>query len=223
MKAFLTLFGKSPFKPLQSHMEKVRACVQHLDQMFSAILAEDHSAQKRLVDRICAVESEADVIKDEIRANLPKTMLLPVDRRDLLEILTLQDFIADRCQDIAVTLSLKSISFHQGLKEPLKNLLNEMTRTCFHAADIIQELDELLETGFRGDEARKVLEMIDQLNVDESIVDGAGIALSRKLFSLEKELSAVDVMLWYQVFRQIGELANLAEGVGNRLRLLLAR
>jgi predicted phosphate transport protein (TIGR00153 family) len=223
MKALLALFGKSPFKPLQAHMEKVRACVEHLNRMFSAMLSGDEATRKKLVDDICRLESEADAIKNDIRAHLPRSMFLPVDRRDLLEILTLQDFMADTCQDIALTLTLRETSFHPELKEPFTDLLKEVTRTCFHAADITQELDELLETGFGGKEAENVLAMIEQLNTDETIADGAGLALARKLFSLEKELTPVDVMLWYQVFRQLGELANLAEGIGNRLRLLLAR
>ncbi len=39
-------------------------------------------------------------------------MFMPVDRRDLLEILTLQDFVADTCQDIAVTLMLRNAPVH---------------------------------------------------------------------------------------------------------------
>ena len=40
---------------------------------------------------------------------------------------------------------------------------------------------------------------------------------------MEQEMSPIDVMFCYQTFRQLGELANLAEGVGNRLHLLLAK
>jgi len=50
-----------------------------------------------------------------------------------------------------------------------------------------------------------------------------GITIARKLFALAKELSAVDVMFWYGIFRQLGELADLSEGIGNRVRLLLAK
>jgi hypothetical protein len=47
--------------------------------------------------------------------------------------------------------------------------------------------------------------------------------LSRELFALEETLSPVSVILWYQQIKLIGNLADYAEKVGNRLRLLLAR
>ena len=223
MKALLALFGKSPFRPLQAHMEKVRACVERLTPLFAAIVTGDEGGKKKLVDEICQLESEADEIKNDIRGHLPKSMFMPIDRRDLLEILTLQDFIADTCQDIAVSLTLRKMSVHAKLKGPLEDLLKEVTKTCVHAANVTQELDELLETSFGGQEAEKVLAMLDKVNADETIADGAGITIARNLFALENELSPIDVMFWYQIFRRLGELADLAEGIGNRMRLLLAR
>lgn len=224
MRALLALFGKSPFKPLQSHMEKVRACVERIPQLFALVLAdEDEETQEGLVQEICRLESEADAIKNEIRSNLPKGVFLPVNRGDLLDILSHQDAIADTSQDIAVTLTLRKLSFHPGLREPLDELLVEVTKVCFLAADIIRELDELVETSFGGHEAEKVLKMIDRLNTDESVADGVGVRIAKKLFTLEKELGPVCVMLWFRVFRQVSELAHAAERLGNRLRLLLAK
>ena len=47
--------------------------------------------KQKIVDEICRLESEADEIKNDIRGHLPKSIFMPVDRRDLLEILILQD------------------------------------------------------------------------------------------------------------------------------------
>ena len=47
--------------------------------------------------------------------------------------------------------------------------------------------------------------------------------LLRELFRLEESLSPVSVMLWYQIIGWIGDLADQAEKVGNRIRLLIAR
>ena len=222
MKALLALFGKSPFRPLQDHMRKVQACVEQLTPLFEAVSAGDAKTLQTVVDGICRLESEADAIKNELRSHLPKSMFLPVDRRDLLEILTLQDAIADRCQDVAVTLTLRATTLPPALKDLVGKLVGEVTKTCRGAEDVISQMDELQETGFGGAEAEKVLGMVDTINAEETIADDCGIELARKLFTLEGDLGPIGVMIWYQVFRQVGELANLAEGIGNRLRLLLA-
>ena len=50
-----------------------------------------------------------------------------------------------------------------------------------------------------------------------------GVELTQSLFAEEDKMSPVSVVLWYDLITMIGELADYAEKVGNRLRLLLAR
>ena len=85
------------------------------------------------------------------------------------------------------------------------------------------EIDELAESSFGGPEADKVLEMINQLDDAESKSDVIGVRLARQLFALEDQMTPVDIMLWYQIFYTAGQVANYAERMGNRLRLLIAR
>jgi predicted phosphate transport protein (TIGR00153 family) len=86
---------------------------------------------------------------------------------------------------------------------------------------VIDELDELLETGFRGREVGRVEEMIDELSRIESDTDELAEQIVRKIFAAEQELG-VGTVFWYQMVGWIGDLADYAERVGNRLRLLIA-
>ena len=87
----------------------------------------------------------------------------------------------------------------------------------------VAELDELLALGFRGREAEKVNDMLKELNDIEDETDELGIALARALFEHEDEMKPVSVMMWYQLIEWIGDLADYAEKVGDRLRLLIAK
>ena len=223
MRSIFSLFSKSPFNPLQAHMEIVRGCVERVHPLFNAILSGDRDKTQKLTEEICQLESDADAIKDEIRSTLPKSVFLPIDRRDLLEILHIQDSVADQCQDIAVLLTMREMKLHQELREPFARLLTEVTKVCSRSADIIREFDELLETSFGGHEAEKVLSMIEELNNEETVTDEIGIAIAKKLFALEDKMSPVDVLVWFRIFQQVGDLANYAERLGNRLRLLIAK
>jgi uncharacterized protein Yka (UPF0111/DUF47 family) len=49
------------------------------------------------------------------------------------------------------------------------------------------------------------------------------VAVRSKLFELEKDLPPVDVMFIYRVIEWIGDLADLAQRVGSRLEIMLAR
>jgi predicted phosphate transport protein (TIGR00153 family) len=49
------------------------------------------------------------------------------------------------------------------------------------------------------------------------------IKLRKELLNIEKDLNCVDVMFLYQIIDWVGDLADLAERVGARLEILLAR
>jgi len=217
------LLGKSPFKPLQAHMRIVNQCIIEVPALFDALVKGDNAAVAKQKDVIFAKEYEADELKHNIKAHMPKSLFMPVDRRDLLDLLDVQDKIANTAQDIAGMMITRDMSVPQGMAEPLVAFVKCCVDTCDSAATIVEELDELIEMGFRGQEASKVDEMIEKLNVLEDETDALGVALTRSLFEMEDDLKPVSVMFWYQMLEWIGNLADNAELVGNRMRLLIAR
>lgn len=217
------LFGRSPFRPLQEHMSAAVECAREVVPLFEALCDGDQEKVVRIQESIFEKEEVADQIKNELRSHLPKSLFMPVDRRDLLEILQMQDSVADTAQDIAGLLVERSMEVPEVLKEPLLALARRCVEACEHAATIIAEIDELLETGFRGREATRVEEMADQLNKLEDDTDILGLELTRVLFRHEDEMKPVSVVFWYQLIQWVGDLADYSEKVGDRLRLLIAR
>lgn len=217
------LFGKSPFKPLQQHMRIVTECVAEVPGLFQALVEGNAAALEAQKNKIFAKEHEADDLKNDLRGHLPKSLLMPVDRRDLLEVLGMQDSIADVAQDIAGLLVERRMEVPAGMAEPLMRLVARCVDACGQAHKIIEEIDELVEMGFRGREADQVEAMVEELNKIEDDTDIIGMALARTLFAQEDSLKPVSVMFWYQLIQWVGDLADYAEKVGDRLRLLIAR
>ncbi|MES9828494.1 MAG: TIGR00153 family protein [Candidatus Thiodiazotropha sp.] len=218
-----SLLGSSPFKPLQMHMGKVRECISEVPGLFDALIDKDQEKLKAIKEQIFSLEHEADQIENDIRARLPKSLFMPVDRRDLLELLEMQDSIADTAQDIAGLMMERDMSVPADMSEPLRNFVQRCVDTCNQAATIIDELDELIEMGFKGNQANKVEEMVETLGKVEDETDEMGMALARSLFAQEESMNPVSVMFWYQMIQWIGDLADYAEKVGDRMRLLIAR
>lgn len=218
----LKLFGQSPFKPLQKHMRVVVRCANEVPELFDALFTDDGDKIETVRNRIFALENEADDIKNELRSHLPKTMFLPVDRRDILEILNLQDSIADTAQDIAGSLMVRRPKVIVSIRDPFMSLTVRCLEACSQMERIMEELDELVETGFRGRESEIVLNMIDELNRIETDTDEKAISVLKEVFAHEDELDPVSIMIWHRIIRWVGDLANYSEKVGNRLRLLIA-
>ena len=220
---FARLLRSSPFKPLQEHMNTVLECACLVPDLFEALVAGDQARVNTVKDKIFEREAAADKIKNELRDHLPRTLFMPVDRRDLLEILQMQDSIADTAQDIAGLLVERPMGVPESLREPLLTLTRRCVEACSYAREIVKELDELLEIGLRGREAHRVEEMVAKLNRIEDETDNLGLDLTRKLFQHEDELNPVSVVMWYQLIGWVGDFADYAEKVGDRLRLLIAR
>ena len=218
-----SLFGKSPFKPLQTHMSIVKECVLEIPQLFEALIANEQKILTMQQDKIFAKEEKADTLVDDLRIHLPRSLFMAVDRRDLLDLLEMQDNIADTAQDIAGLMMERDMSVPQEMAEPLQALVQRCVDACIHAAAIIERIDELIETGFRGREANDVADMVAQLSRVEDETDQMGRDLAQLLFSIEDNMKPVSVMFWYQMIQWIGDLADHAEAVGNQMRLLIAK
>lgn len=158
------LLKSSPFKALQEHMRVVLSAVRPIPGLFESLTQGDEEGVRKAKDEIFEREAEADRIKNDLRAHLPNSLFMPVDRRDLLEILQGQDSIADTAQDIAGLLIERPMSVPDALKAPLCELAQRCTATCEHAGLVVEQLDELLEVGFRGPEAARVEGMLEELS-----------------------------------------------------------
>lgn len=221
MRTILNLFSKSPFGPLQSHMRKVHECTMEVTPLFEALLAGDYDRIAELSKNLSRLEHEADEIKNQIRRNLPKSIFLPVDRRDLLDLLAVQDAIADLAEDLGILLTMRRLETPEALRELLPVLVGKATAVATEANRLMEELDELVEASFSGPQAEKVSRIIDNLGVLEHECDKVQWDLANRIFEIEDDLSAGELWMWLKIGNKIGDLANAAENVGKRLSLML--
>lgn len=218
-----SLFGSSPVRPLQQHMESVQECIVELVPFFESVLSEDWSEAKKQQKKISKLERQADKLKRSLRLHLPKSLFMPVSRRDLLEVLRMQDNIANKAKDVAGLIIGRKMIFPEKISSQMLDFVKRGIDASKQAQKAINELDELVETGFGGSEIKLVQEMIKKLDEIESDTDRIQIRIRSELFKVEKDLPPVDVMFMYKVLDWIGDLGDLSQRVGSRLELMLAR
>ena len=219
----LDLFGKSPIKPLQEHMDKVCHCAELLEQFLKASALNEWEEAARLQAQIVEAENEADEIKNSIRANLPKSVWMPFARSDIIELLTIQDRLANKAKDIAGLMLGRRIVFPEPLSAPVQDMYQLSMDAASKAKDAIGELDELLESGFSGKEIKLVQTLLDHLNEIENASDAAQIEVRATLMGLEAELPTVNVVFLYRIIDLIGDIADVSQRIGNRLLLLTSK
>lgn len=223
VNTILGLFAKSPIKPLQKHVMKVHEAAQQLVPFFDAMWEQDWEKAEQIQRRISQLEREADALKREIRLKLPRGLFMPVERTDMLELLTQQDKIANKAKDISGRIVGRQMEIPLQLKSAFMDYLNRCIDATAQAAKAIDELDELLETGFKGREMDLVTDMIHQLDLIEDDTDVMQAKLRKQLQAIEDGYNPIDIMFLYKILEWVGDLADQAERVGSRLELMLSR
>ncbi|KAF0190608.1 MAG: hypothetical protein FD165_2594 [Gammaproteobacteria bacterium] len=216
------LFGASPVRPLQKHMAKVFACVSELAPLFESVFARDFDKVAQCQQNILTMEHEADAMKKALRQKLPTGLFLPVSRRDLLEVLTMQDRIANTAKDIAGLILGRKMMIPAIMEERFMAFVRRNIDATAQAQKAIDEFDELIETGFRGGEVALVEGMIRTLDEIESETDALQVEVRHILLAMEKELPPIDVMFLYNIIDWVGDVGDTAQRVGSRLQLMLA-
>ncbi|OOF68254.1 TIGR00153 family protein [Rodentibacter caecimuris] len=219
----LGLFAHSPLKPLQRHSDKVTECCNFLLPFFESTFAGDWDSAEKLRQQISEAERQADTLKREIRLKLPRGLFMPIDRTDLLELVTQQDKLANYAKDVAGRMIGREFPFPQEMKQKFMQYVSRSIDAAVQAHKVIDEMDELLETGFKGRELTFVNHMITELDSIEDDTDHMQIQLRMMLRQVEEHYNPIDIMFLYTILEWVGVLADQAQRVGSRIELMLAR
>ena len=216
------IFGASPVAPLQEHMEVCFQAARALKDFFAAVAEENWERVAELRVAIVELENDADVLKAQIRSQLPKSMFMPVPREDLLQLVLVQDQIPNLARDISGLVFGRRMQIPESMQKSFLEFVARNSDAAKKARKTIRELDELYETGFRGAEVDLVLNFITELDAIENDTDELQTEVRNQLFALEESLPPVNVMFLYQVIDLIGDIGDMAERIGRRLELLIS-
>ena len=216
------IFGESPVMPLEKHIDVAYRCAKQLRGFFAAAVKGDWDEATAVRDEIEALEHKADDLKKEIRLHLPKSLFMPVPREDLLELLLVQDKIANRTKDVSGIVVGRKMQIPAPIAERFIEFVDRNIDAAKQARKSVRELDELFTAGFRGAEVDLVAGLIEELDQIETDTDNRQAELRAALYEIEDTLKPVDAVFMYQIIELTGEIADMAERVGRRLELLLS-
>jgi len=216
------IFGASPVGPIQEQMHTVYQCAKELISFVEHALDDDWNKAAASREKIVDLEQQADDQKRQIRAQLPKSLFMPVPRGDLLELLLVQDKIANTVRDISGLMLGRRMEIPKAIRADVLKFVIRNVDAAKKARKSIRELDELYETGFRGAEVDLVESLVRELDEIENDTDRMQTEIRAKLFAIEKDLPPVDVVFLYRVIELTGQIGDMAQRIGRRLELLLS-
>ncbi|MCH8277725.1 MAG: TIGR00153 family protein, partial [Proteobacteria bacterium] len=153
------IFGSSPVKPLEKHIDISYRCARELRGFFAAAVKGNWSKARKVRAEIERLEHEADDLKKKIRLHLPKSLFMPVPREDLLELLLVQDKIANRTKDVSGLVVGRELQIPAEISEQFLDFVDRNVDAAKQARKSVRELHELFTAGFRGAEVGLVAGM----------------------------------------------------------------
>lgn len=220
---FSKVFGESPFGDLQEHAKLCLAATEELKTLFPATFDGQWGEVENCYNRLSELEQQADQVKRKIRTNLPRGLFLPVARADLLDLLGRQDELANTARDIAGRILGRELQFPAQLRDDVIKLVDTTVATCSTAQQIVDRLDELINTAFKGPQARIVVDLIEEVEDLEHETDQMVVRIRRVFQAVEEQYPPVQVVFLYRILDLISELADDAEKVAHRVQLMLAK
>lgn len=219
----LKVFGRSPFKPLHMHIKKVKETVDLLTPAVEAFCNEDFERVEELARDISNLEHECDIIKNDIREHMPRGILMPLDRGDLLRFLKEQDAMADAAEDVGVIMTFRRV---RGMPQEIKENFIKLTEKVVESVDALEiaalEIDELLESSFSRVKTEEILKIVHKVDEKEWEADRIGINLVKSIYANEETLQFKACYL-KDLAGKLGRIADHAENAGDRLRVMMAK
>ena len=214
---------KSPFEGLFEHMKKVRECISLLKEGIMKYIEGNFDSFHSVAEKVSELEHEADLIKGNIRAHLPRSILMPVDKRYFLWVLREEDAILDHAENLAQLLDLRHMNIPDELKEDFKEHMNLVAQTVEEMERAVENVKDLIETSFSGKERDETKKYIHNVHQKEWEADQKRYEITKKIYSIEKNLSPMDEYHLLKMVDWIDDIADHAENVADWLRAMIAK
>ena len=220
IRSVTEVFGYSPFKALHKHAELCGKAVIKLKEQFEACRNRDFEKVKELEEEIDGMEYQADLLKQEIRTHVTKSLMLPVDRQDLLNFLKPQDSIIDYCEHAAHMIVYRELKISEEIWDDLIELLEKVNKTVMKYEELVDHVARLIAASFTKKEVQDAMNLVPEIEHFEHECDKVQIRLHKKILNAENT-NPLDVILLRDIVIQIGEIANNTARAANAFRTMV--
>ena len=197
--ALSDVLTNSPLAIMERHAEACLDCVNRLAPYFEAVQADQWGRAEQLQQEIARLEALADDIKMDVRKNLPRGLWMSVSRPDLLELVRVQDKMANETKDIAGLILGRQLMFPKKLEKSLFKFVATVTDASAKAVEVVAATRELSRSAFSSRQVAAISTKCLLVEKIERRSDDLQSKLRAKLRIYEEDLSPIDAIFLYQL------------------------
>ncbi len=217
----LSLFRRSPFEGLLRHAEIIGEAAPAFVKAFHAYLDGDKDEFEKHHIEVTILESRGDGVKRNIRGHLPRSVLLPMDKYQLLMYLREQDKILDSTQDVLHWMAYRATDIPREFKDDLSFMAEKADEMLRFIHPFVRAAETYFRTYGEGD--RKLLKReIRQIRELEFQSD----QIEHKLIPDFLSYPFADAVSNFHLVRLVeylGDIFNHSENAADMMRSMIAR
>jgi predicted phosphate transport protein (TIGR00153 family) len=213
----------SPFKILMAHFDRVCKSVHKLKVMIDLYMEGKFTEASSVAVEISRLEHEADEIKRHLRATIPRMILMPVSKQDILDILSSNERIADSAQDVAQILDMRQTRIPDELCPQFEKFEGHVIDSVMALRKMMEHLETVIESTFARLETKEVIEMGHHVHEHEYKADSVGKALSKAIYGLEGSHSSLAIFHMMRFADVLDKVADNAENAANKVILVVSK
>ena len=218
--AISEVISNSPLALLERHAGVCVDCVERLPLYFQEVQSGRWARAEEVREEICRFEGLADELKQDVRSNLPRGLWMSVSRADLLELVRVQDKMANGVKEVSGISLGRQLAFPSPLTEDLNEFVDVVVAVSRTVVKIIGATRELSRSAFGTRQTNAILDFVSQVEAGERRSDDMQAALRARVREHEVDLPPVDAIFLYQLLAAIGEIADNAEKVAHRAQII---
>ena len=219
--ALLKLFREAPFDGLLKHADYIRQAGPIFHLAVLAYLDESDEEFEKHHNQVTIIENQGDLVKRNIRGHLPRGILMPVDKFQLLWYLREQDKILDSVQDALHWLSYRKKRIPDEMVDDFLLMVEKVQEVLKSMYPLVSAAAAYF-SNFSEEQRNKVKEAIREIREHEFRSDQVERELLSDLLSYPFENSTSAFHLT-RLVEYLGNVSNHAENAGDMMRAMIAR
>jgi len=182
----------------------------------------ENNSVDQMCDQVDRLEDKADELKIMIRESYSKLKFVYFDRVDILTILHEEDAVIDAIDDFLKSLTLNRLE--KPLNKEIRDLIFELAENSFDSVQMmtmaIGDLLTLVESSFSRSVASEEDKLASKVETNESRTDRLSLEVGKKIFSMKNTIHPVDLYFLEKLVRLLTRIADHAENVAERIRMI---
>jgi predicted phosphate transport protein (TIGR00153 family) len=215
------LLKRSPFENVFKHSVKVAQCGPIFVEAVQAYFKSDRDKFEFLKEEIRDIEAEADRLKRNIRAHLPVSILMPVEKSVFFTFLREADKVVDCVKNALYWMSYYNLDLPQDIRRDYVLLAKEVGDYVGFLPEMVLRAHTYFRSRMEQDRVA-VKEIIREIRFRETESDDLEKALFIRLCA-EEAIPPKTFFIMIRLVETTGDIADHLENSSDMMRAMIVR